>query len=215
MAKSIDDIRRDVYGKPCTSLVRSLAIDRDQDIDVDTRTVKLAFASDKPIDNWWYGQIRLMMGKKNVRTERFRQRRRVACFSTTRINRSASLRNIRSTATALPAAPSAFQNPPLPKRSFRTSATASEKCQRRFHDLGAQPRNEIKRRPSIYRADDWEPYEVSIVSRARRHQRRRRPRARHGQRQDPAADERSGNMSRLRNADGRVRMHDTWVTKKF
>jgi HK97 family phage major capsid protein len=164
MAKSIDDIRRDVYGKPCTSLVRSLAIDRDQDIDVDTRTVKLAFASDKPIDNWWYGQIRLMMGKKNVRTERFQSG--AALLFQHDPNKQIGVIEEYS-----------FDGDGLARCTVRFSKSAF--AEEIFQDIRDGIRKNVsvgfmiwelnletksKDAPSIYRADDWEPYEVSIVS---------------------------------------------------
>src|SRR4051794_34285695 len=67
---SIEQIREKVSGKLQTFQNYAFQIDREADVDPEARTVKLAFASDKPIDNWMYGAIKLQMKKSSIRTAR-------------------------------------------------------------------------------------------------------------------------------------------------
>jgi HK97 family phage major capsid protein/HK97 family phage prohead protease len=159
--KTIEQIRSEVYGKPQSHV---LTINRETDIDVEARTVKLAFASDKPIDNWWYGQIRLMMGKKNVRTQRFDQGAALLMDHNTR-DQVGVIEDY------------SFDSDGMARCTVRFSKSAH--AEEIFQDVRDGIRKNIsvgfmiwelnlesksKDAPSVYRADDWEPYEVSIVS---------------------------------------------------
>src|SRR5690349_946572 len=51
-------------------IIRTFAVDREA-VDEESRTVQVAFASDKPIDHW-FGQLALTMNKKSMRSDRLK-----------------------------------------------------------------------------------------------------------------------------------------------
>jgi HK97 family phage major capsid protein/HK97 family phage prohead protease len=161
MSKSIDEIRREVVGKP---LSNSLTINRETDIDPEARTVKLAFASDKPVDNGWYGQIRLLMGEKNVRVQRLKSgaplldghdwNRQIGVIEEYSFDSDGMARcTVRFSKN--PAAEEIFQDV---QDGIRRNISVGFM----IWELALEKKS--KSGPDIYVANDWEPYEVSIVA---------------------------------------------------
>jgi len=160
-SKTLDQIRKEVYRKPQTY---SLPINRDQDIDVEARTVKLAFASDKPIDNWWYGQVRLMMGKKNIRTERLDQG--IPLLDSHDSTKQIGIVEEYSFDTdGIARCVARFSQNEEGEKVFRDVRDGIKKgVSVGFMIWELNLESKSKDKPSVYRADDWEPYEVSIVA---------------------------------------------------
>ncbi len=162
--RSIEQIRKDVYGKQQRSANFAFQIDRDADVDMEARTVKLAFASDKPIDNWWYGQIKLNFDKKSIRTQR--------------LDSGAPLLMDHNTRDVVGVIEDySFDTDGLARATVRFGE--SERAEEVFNDVRTGIRRNVsvgfmiydlqleskgKDKASVYRADDWEPYEVSIVA---------------------------------------------------
>lgn len=151
-------------------MVRSLYIERAEPAEDDSRTVELAFASDTPIEHWswelWDSfELALSMEKKAMRTERLAMGAPLLMDHDHRdqvgVVRSFTIDKKDGKARA--------------SVEFSTSARASEiyddvkRGIRQCVSVGfmiweMHLEEERKDKPSLYRSDDWEPYEISIVS---------------------------------------------------
>lgn len=162
-SNSLEQVRSRVYGQRQHTDF-AFQIDREADVDEAARTVNLAFASNKAIDNWYYGAIELQMGKKNVRTQR-----------------------LDSGAPLLMDHDTRDQVGVIEKYSFDSDGIArctvrfgeSTRAQEVFNDVRTGIRQNVsvgfiiwdlnlksdkKGEKRTYTVDDWEPYEVSIVA---------------------------------------------------
>jgi HK97 family phage major capsid protein len=161
---SIEQIREKVSGKLQTFQNYAFQIDREADVDPEARTVKLAFASDKPIDNWMYGAIKLQMKKSSIRTAR--------------LDSGAPLLMDHNTRDVVGVIDDySFDKDGIARATVRFGE--SVRAQEIFNDVRTGIRQNVsvgfmiwdlqleskgKDAPTIYRADDWEPYEISIVA---------------------------------------------------
>lgn len=167
MAKTSEQVRRDVIGKP---QYRELTIERAAADAADDRTVELAFASDTPCEHFsWrlydFVDIKLSINENAMRTERLLNgaalladhdpRDQIGVVETFSIDEADG--KVRA------------------KVRFSRSARGQEIYQdvidgiRRnvsvgftIHKLVLEEENEDGN--DLYRADDWEPFEISIVS---------------------------------------------------
>lgn len=148
--------------KPGTKCERIFAVTREA-VDADSRTVKLAFSSEEPYDRWWGREI-LDHGKKSVRLDRIKSGGPLLCDHDARdivgVIESVSI------------------DGDLVGRAvvrFGKSERAEEVYQdvldgiRRNISVGyvihkAQLVETGDEAIETYRVDDWEPYEVSLVS---------------------------------------------------
>ena len=65
---SIEEIQAQLRTKP---IERSFVIERDAQVDEESRTVSLAFASDKPVEHY-FGRLILSMDNKSIRADRLK-----------------------------------------------------------------------------------------------------------------------------------------------
>lgn len=160
--RTVEEIRERLRTQP---LVRSFVIERDAAIDEETRTVSLAFASDRAVEHW-FGYLELSMKGKAMRTERLESGAPLLMDHDSRdvvgVIESHSISDGIARAIV----------------RFSDSARATEI----FNDVRSGIRRNVSvgfmvhsmeltneketRKGAIpqYRSDDWEPYEVSIVS---------------------------------------------------
>lgn len=167
MPKTVEEIRRELAQKPLT---RSLYIERAEVDAADDRTINLAFASDTPIEHWswelWDAfELALSMDKKAMRTERLESgapllmdhntQDQIGVIESFEIDKKsgrarANVRFSRSTRGE-----EIFQDV---KDGIRKSVSVG------FMIWEMHLEEERKDKPNLYRSDDWEPYEISIVS---------------------------------------------------
>lgn len=163
MARTIEQIREEVIGKPQTFSNLAFKIEREADIDIDARTVKLAFASDKPIDNWWYGQIKLNMAKESVRTGRLDSGAPLLMDHNTR-DQIGVIETYSFDKDGVARAVVRFGSSDRAKEIFedvRTGIRQNVSVGFMIWDLQLESQTNGA---TVYRADDWEPTEISIVA---------------------------------------------------
>jgi HK97 family phage prohead protease len=161
MPRSIAEVREALVGKPQSHM---LTFNRESDVDVENRTVKVAFASDKPIDSGWYGQIRLMMGKKNVRTQRFDTGAPLLMDHNTR-DQIGVIEDYSFDADGMARCTVRFDTAPRAEEIFQSVRSGIRKnISVGFMIWELDLEKKSKSGPDIYVANDWEPYEVSIVA---------------------------------------------------
>jgi phage head maturation protease len=160
MAKTIDEIRRDLAKKP---LERSILIERDA-VDEANRTVSLAFASDKPVEHW-FGTLSLSMKPGAMRTDRLK-------------NGAPLLMDHNSRDQV-----GVVEEYSIDQKDGMARAVVRFDTDQRSTDIFNSVKNNIRRNVSVgfmvnslelveekkgempaYRCDDWEPMEISIVS---------------------------------------------------
>lgn len=143
-------------------IVRTFVIDR-ASADDDSRTVRIAIASDKPIDHW-FGQLELSMDKKAIRTERMDEigipllmghdsNRQVGIIENYSIDMDGMLRGDARFDThqlALDA-----------YNSVKNNILRGVSVGAMIHKMDL--RSKGKDSPDIYRSEDWEPYEASLT----------------------------------------------------
>lgn len=159
MPKSIEEIRRDSLAKLQT---RAIVLNRD-DVDEESRTVNVAFASDKPVEHW-FGNLMLSMDKKAIRTERLASGAPLL-MDHNRTDQVGVVENF------------SFDKDGMARADVRFSTSA--RGEEIFRDVQSGIRRNIsvgfmmyalefvsskEGEPDLYRCDDWEPLEISIVS---------------------------------------------------
>ena len=164
---TIAEIRDRLVKEP---LVRTFTIERGgMTVDEDTRTVNLAFASDKPIQQfswelWDYMELSLSMKSGSMRTERLKSGAPLLMDHDTR--------DVVGVIEAFSIDKDGMARADV---RFGKGTRASEVYQDvvdgirqnvsvgfMVHEMHLE--KERKGQPNLYRSDDWEPYEVSIVS---------------------------------------------------
>jgi HK97 family phage major capsid protein len=142
---------------------RTFTIGREAQIDEESRTVRLAFASDKPIEHW-FGNLMLSMDKKSIRSERLasgapllmdhNSKDQIGVVTNFSFDKDgvarADVKFSRSTRGE-----EIFQDV---KEGIRTNVSVG------FMVYGMELVEEKKGEMPTYRCDDWEPMEISIVS---------------------------------------------------
>ena len=159
MSKTIEEIRKEIAKN---GLERTMQIDREM-VDEESRTVNLAFASDKPVGHW-FGELQLSMEKGAMRTSRLESGAPLLMDHNTRDQ----IGVVESYAIGTDGIARAMVR-------FDTSQRAEEIFQsvkngiRRNVSVGfmVYEMHQVKAakdQPDLFRSDDWEPYEVSIVA---------------------------------------------------
>lgn len=160
MAKTIDEIQQEI--KANGLLMREFALDRSA-VDEDSRTIKLAFASDKPVDHW-FGRLQLSMDKKAIRTARLENgaplladhdhRDHIGVVESYEIGTDGMARaTVRFSRSA---------------RGEEVYQDVLDGIKRNVsvgfmvHEMHREKTE--KGQPDLYRSDDWEPIEISIVA---------------------------------------------------
>jgi len=162
LTRTIDEIIAELRTKP---IERSFAIDRAADVDEEAHTVSLAFASDRSVEHW-FGNLELSMKSKAMRTERLDNGAPLLMDHNTRdvvgVIESHSIDG--GTARAVVR----FGESTRAQEIFndvRTGIRRNVSVGFMVHEMTLTNEKET-RKGAIpqYRSDDWEPYEVSIVS---------------------------------------------------
>lgn len=154
----IDELREKLRKEP---LHRTLVIER-ADIDEDTRTVNVAFASDKAIEHYWFALI-LSMDSKAMRTDRLKSgaallmdhnwRDQIGVVENFSIDGGVARADVRFSRSAR--GEEIYQDV---KDGIRQNISVGFMV----HEMHVE--SEKKGELPVYRSDDWEPYEISIVS---------------------------------------------------
>ena len=161
---TLDQIRKQVIGKQQTFQNFAFTINREADVDLEARTVKLAFASDKPIDNWWYGKIELQMGKKNVRTVRLDSGAPLLMDHNTR-DVVGVIRDYSFDSDGIARCTVEFGESVRAEEVFQDVRKGiRQNVSVGFMIWELNLKSDKKGETRVYTADDWEPYEVSIVA---------------------------------------------------
>lgn len=143
-------------------IIRTFAVDREA-VDEENRTVQVAFASDKPIDHW-FGQLALTMSKKAMRSERLKAGAPLLMDHNTRdlvgVVEGHSLGD-----DGIARATVRFSESARASEIFRDVQTGIRQCiSVGFMVYEMHLEKEEKGKPDLYRCDDWEPYEISLVA---------------------------------------------------
>jgi HK97 family phage major capsid protein len=142
---------------------RTFTIDRDAEIDTDTRTVSLAFASDKPIEHW-FGNLILSMDKKAVRTERLSSGAPLLMDHNSR-DQIGVVENFSFDKGGVARADVRFSNSTRGQEIFQDVKDGiRQNVSVGFMVYGMELVEEKKDAMPTYRCDDWEPMEISLVS---------------------------------------------------
>jgi len=163
---TVDQIRERLVNEP---LVRSFTIERAEILADDSRTVNLAFASDKPIQQWsWslfdYMELQLSMRPGAMRTVRLESGAPLLMDHNTR-DQVGVVEEFTIEKDGIARANVRFSRSSRGEEIFqdvRDGIRKSVSVGFMVHEMHLEKEREGQ--PSLYRSDDWEPYEISIVS---------------------------------------------------
>lgn len=129
-------------------------------IDAEKRVVSLAFASDKPVQHW-FGKLKLSMNPKAIRTARLRSGAPLLIEHNPR-DHVGVIEKFSIGGDGIARADVRFGESPRATEIFNDVQTGI----RRNISVGfLVHRMEVEdEKKEIYRSDDWEPYEISIVA---------------------------------------------------
>jgi HK97 family phage major capsid protein/HK97 family phage prohead protease len=165
MSKPIDELQREIAKTP---LQRTLTIER-ADVNEDSRTVSLAFASDTPIEHWSWRlgrfELKLSMDENAMRSERLKSgapllmdhntRDQVGVIESFTLDKAEGKARANVRFSRSQRGEEVYQDV---KDGIRKGVSVG------FMVYEMQLETERKDQPDLYRSDDWEPYEISIVS---------------------------------------------------
>ena len=162
MPKPISEILKSLQSKP---LVRTFTVDR-KAVDEEKRTIQVAFASDKPVDHGFVA-IALTMTKKAMRSERLKAGAPLLMDHDWR-DQVGVVEGFSIGTDGIARAIARFGESARANEIFRDVQTGIRKSISVgfvIHklDFVKDGRGE-KDGLDLYRSDDWEPYEISIVS---------------------------------------------------
>jgi HK97 family phage major capsid protein/HK97 family phage prohead protease len=159
MPRTVEEITAELRTKP---IERSFVIERGVEPDEETRTVNLAFASDQPIEHW-FGSLALSMKKGAMRTDRLENgaallmdhntRDQIGVVENFEIKGGMARADVRFSTSAR--GEEIFQD-------VKTGIRRNVSVGFMVHEMHLE--SEKKGETPVYRSDDWEPYEISIVS---------------------------------------------------
>jgi phage head maturation protease len=159
MPRTVEEITAELRTKP---IERSFVIERGVEPDEETRTVNLAFASDQPIEHW-FGSLALSMKKGAMRTDRLENgaallmdhntRDQIGVVENFEIKGGMARADVRFSTSAR--GEEIFQDV---KGGIRRNVSVGFMV----HEMHLE--SEKNGELPVYRSDDWEPYEISIVS---------------------------------------------------
>lgn len=167
MSQPITEILEKLQRGESFTFERTFRVDRAA-IDEESRTVNVAFASDKAIDHW-FGKLCLSMEKKAMRTERLKNgapllmdhrswswEAQVGVIERFQIGDDGVARaDVRFSKSAR--GEEVYQDV---KDGIRQSISVGFMV----HEMHLEKSEKDKKKGDVYRSDDWEPYEISIVS---------------------------------------------------
>lgn len=159
MTRTIDEIIAGLREKP---IERSFVIERDAAVDEESRTVNLAFATDTPIEHW-FGTLALSMTSKAMRSERLKggmallmdhnSRDQVGVVENFSLDKGVARADVRFDTD---------QRSTDIFNSVKNGVRRNVSVGFMVHEMHLE--SEKKGEKPVYRSDDWEPYEISIVA---------------------------------------------------
>ena len=160
--RSVEEIIASLRDKPVT---RSFTIERDAPVDADARTVELAFASDQPIEHW-FGMLSLSMDGKAMRTDRLDNGAAVLMDHDRRD--VVGVVESHNTSKGVARAVVRFGEGQRASEIFTDVSTGIRRNVSVgfiVHEMHIENEKEAQKGAiPQYRSDDWEPFEISIVS---------------------------------------------------
>lgn len=156
---SIEEIRSKL-NKP---LVRAMPMKPDVMADPETRTVQLAFASDQPVETW-FGDLALSMGKNNVRTDRLDAGLAVL-MDHDRTMQVGIVESFDFGKDGIARAMCKFSQSECGTEIFQDIVDGIRRSVSvgfMIHELHLEKQQDGEN--DLYRSDDWEPIEISLVS---------------------------------------------------
>jgi HK97 family phage major capsid protein len=143
-------------------IVRTFAVDREA-VNEEDRTVEVAFASDQPIEHW-FGMLALSMDKKAMRSERLKSGAPLLMDHNTRdlvgVVESHSIGT-----DGIARATVRFSKSVRGEEVFTDVREGIRRCiSVGFMVYAMDLEKREKGKPDLYRCDDWEPYEISLVA---------------------------------------------------
>lgn len=157
---SVDNIKRKLNNTP---IFREFKIDREADVDEGSRSVSIAFAADKPVEQW-FGRLQLSLDKKHIRTERLdgggmallmdhNTRDQVGVVDAWNVTGGVARATVRFGKGER--ASEIFQD-------IQDGIRKNVSVGFMIYDLQLVESKDGE--GDLYRCEDWEPYEISIVS---------------------------------------------------
>lgn len=147
--------------KPGSRLLRGMAFTREA-INVEARTVELAFASETPFERWWGVEI-LDCSPKSMRMQRIKSGAPLLCDHNTR-DQIGVIESVQIGADKVARAVVRFGRSARAEEWFQDVVDGIRSSVSVGYEIHKAVLVERKDGVETYRVDDWEPYEVSIVS---------------------------------------------------
>ncbi len=147
--------------KPGSRLMRGMAFTREA-INVEARTVELAFASETPYERWWGVEI-LDCAPKAMRLQRIKSGAPLLCDHNTR-DQIGVIESVQIGADKVARAVVRFGRSARAEEWFQDVVDGIRSSVSVGYEIHSAKLVETKDGVDTYRVDDWEPYEVSIVS---------------------------------------------------
>lgn len=147
--------------KPGSRLQRGMAFTREA-INVEARTVELAFASETPYERWWGVEI-LDCAPKSMRLQRIKSGAPLLCDHNTR-DQIGVIESVQIGADKVARAVVRFGRSARAEEWFQDVVDGIRSSVSVGYEIHSAKLVETKDGVDTYRVDDWEPYEVSIVS---------------------------------------------------
>ena len=147
--------------KPGSRLLRGMAFTREA-INVEARTVELAFASETPYERWWGVEI-LDCAPKAMRLQRIKSGAPLLCDHNTR-DQIGVIESVQIGADKVARAVVRFGRSARAEEWFQDVVDGIRSSVSVGYEIHSAKLVETKDGVDTYRVDDWEPYEVSIVS---------------------------------------------------
>lgn len=147
--------------KPGSRLHRGMQFERSA-INQEARTVELAFASETPYERWWGVEI-LDCSSKSMRLQRIKSGAPLLCDHNTR-DQIGVIESVQIGADKVARAVVRFGKSARAEEWFQDVIDGIRSSVSVGYEIHSAKLVETKDGVDTYRVDDWEPYEVSIVS---------------------------------------------------
>lgn len=147
--------------KPGSRLQRGMQFERSA-INQEARTVELAFASETPYERWWGVEI-LDCSSKSMRLQRIKSGAPLLCDHNTR-DQIGVIESVQIGADKVARAVVRFGKSARAEEWFQDVIDGIRSSVSVGYEIHSAKLVETKDGVDTYRVDDWEPYEVSIVS---------------------------------------------------
>lgn len=147
--------------KPGSRMQRGMQFERSA-INQEARTVELAFASETPYERWWGVEI-LDCSSKSMRLQRIKSGAPLLCDHNTR-DQIGVIESVQIGADKVARAVVRFGKSARAEEWFQDVIDGIRSSVSVGYEIHSAKPVETKDGVDTYRVDDWEPYEVSIVS---------------------------------------------------